>query len=148
VIPRLAVVSQAPDRLSDTAQIERYVAAVEGAAATPATFAWLQDGRARIHATLGANQVLSVQVTYHPGWKATAGAHSAPISKDGLGQMILSPERPGDYDIDLVYDGGWESKLCRLLSAIILLSVAITVCWGRLSAASKSVPPRVGLACV
>ena len=76
--------------------------------------------------------VLSVQVTYHPGWKATAGARIVPISKDGLGQMILSPERPGDYDINLVYDGGWESKLCRALSAIVLLAVGIAVClWGR-----------------
>ena len=128
VVPQRAVVSRVPAGLSDTAQIERYMAAVEGAAASSATFVWLQDSRARIHAILGANQVLSVQVTYHPGWKATAGARAVPISKDGLGQMILSPERPGDYDISLVYDGGWESKLCRTLSAIVLLLVALAVC--------------------
>jgi hypothetical protein len=46
--------------------------------------------------------------------------------------MVLSPQRPGDYDISLVYDGGWESKLCRALSAIVLLATAIAVClWGR-----------------
>jgi hypothetical protein len=128
VVPQRAVVSRVPAGLSDTAQIERYMAAVEGAAASSATFVWLQDSRARIHAILGADQVLSVQVTYHPGWKATAGARAVPISKDGLGQMILSPERPGDYDISLVYDGGWESKLCRMLSAIVLLLVALAVC--------------------
>jgi hypothetical protein len=133
VIPRLAVVSRTPAKLDDTAQIEAYVAAVEGASGTPATFVWLEDSRARIHATVGANQVLSVQVTYHPGWKATAGARAVPISKDALGQMILGPERPGDYDISLVYDGGLESKLCRGLSAAILLAVTIAVCrWKRL----------------
>jgi hypothetical protein len=132
VIPQPAVVSRVPAGASDTAQAERYIAAVEGSAAPSATLVWLQDSRARIHATLGANQVLSVQVTYHPGWKATAGARIVPISKDGLGQMILSPEHPGDYDINLVYDGGWESKLCRALSAIVLLAVGIAVClWGR-----------------
>jgi len=123
VVPQLAVVSRVPAGLSDTVQIERYVAAVEAAAASPATFVWLRDSRARIHATLGANQVVSVQVTYHAGWKATEGARTVPISKDGLGQMILSPERPGDYDISLVYDGGWESKLCRAVSATVLLLV-------------------------
>src|SRR5262249_22114818 len=63
VIPREAVVSRVPTGLSDKAQVEGYVAAVEHAAASPATFVWLQDSRARIHATVGANQVLSAQVT-------------------------------------------------------------------------------------
>jgi hypothetical protein len=134
VIPQRAVVSRAPAGASDTAQVETYIAAVEAAAEPSATFVWLQDSRARIHATVGANQVLSVQVTYHAGWKATAGGRAVPISKDGLGQMILSPERAGDYDIDLVYDGGWESKLCRAISAIILVAAAIAVCFWRRAA--------------
>ena len=140
-IPRLAVVSQEPSRLSDTAQIERYLAAVESAAVPSATFAWLQDSRARIHATLGASQVLSVQVTYHPGWKATSGGRTVPISKDALGLMVLSPDRPGDYDVDLVYDGGFESKVCRALSAIILLAVTIAICrGGRPPSATRAEP--------
>ncbi len=130
VIPQLAVVSRPPAGLADTAQIVTYIAAVERAAAASATFVWLQDSRARIHATLDASQVVSVQVTYHPGWKATTGARAVPISKDGLGQMILNPG-PGDYDISLVYDGGWESTLCRALSAIVLLAVTIAVCYRR-----------------
>jgi hypothetical protein len=65
----------------------------------------------------------------HPGWKATAGARTVPVSKDGLGLIILSPDRPGDYDVSLVYDGGWEGKLCRAVSAIALLGVAIAVGW-------------------
>jgi len=85
------------------------------------------DGFVRIHATLGVNEVLSVQVTYHPGWKAMAGARAVPISKDSLGEMIVSPGRPGEYDISLVYDGGWEGMLCRALSAIALLAVTIAV---------------------
>jgi hypothetical protein len=129
VIPRDAVVSRAPAAASDTAEAKRYIAAVESAAVPPATFVWLQDSRARIHAILGANQVLSVQVTYHPGWKATTGGRTVPVSKDGLGQMILSPDRPGDYDIGMVYDGGLESKLCRALSVIVWLAFAIAVCW-------------------
>jgi hypothetical protein len=127
VIPEAAVVSQRPAGLSDIAQIERYVAAVEDALASRATFLWLQDNRARIHATLGINQKLSVQVTYDPGWRATEGMRTVPISKDGLGQMILSPQHPGEYDISLIYDGGRESKVCRTLSAIVLLATVIAV---------------------
>ena len=126
-----AVVLRAPAGTADSAQVERYVAALEGAAEPSATFTWLEDSRARIHASLSAGQVLSVQVTYHPGWKAMAGGRSVPTSKDGLGQMILSPQRPGEYDIDLVYDGGWENKLCRAISAVTLLAVGIAIGWRR-----------------
>lgn len=131
VIPRELVVSRSPIDVSDTAQIEKYIAAVEDASASPASFVWLGDSQGRIHATLAANQVLSVQETYHPGWKATAGAHFVSISKDGLGQMILTPNGPGDYDISLVYDGGWEGTLCRALSVFTMLGVAIAVCCWR-----------------
>jgi hypothetical protein len=71
--------------------------------------------------------VVSVQITHHPGWKATAGTVSVPVSKDGLGLMVLSPDHPGDYDIDLVYDGGWENKIWRALNAITLIVVAMAV---------------------
>ena len=136
-IPQDAVISRVPAEASDTAQIEKYVAAVEAAGAHPATFVWMDDSRARIHATLGASQVLSVQVTHHPGWKATAGGNAVRIAKDGLGQMILSVDRPGDYDIDLAYDGGWEGKLCRLVSATTCLAVALALYYRRRTAAAR-----------
>ena len=136
VIPQYAVVSRVPTGLSDTAQIETYLSEVERGAASPATFIWLQDSRARIHATVDTNQVVSVQITYHPGWKAEAGPHTVPISKDGLGQMILSLDRAGEYDISLVYDGGLENKLCRAVSAITLLAIIIALWrWSRLAVA-------------
>jgi hypothetical protein len=131
VIPQTAVVSQAPARLSDTAQIERYVAAVDGAAEPLASLAWLQDGVARVQAALGVGQVLSVQVTYHPGWRAMAGGRAVPISQDGLGLIVLTPEHPGDYDISLVYDGGREAKVCRGISAMVLLGVSAIAVWRR-----------------
>jgi hypothetical protein len=134
VIPKGAAVSRVPAGLSDTAQVERYVAALDAAAvSSAATFAWLGDSRARIHATLGSNQVLSVQVTQHPGWKATAGARAIPVSKDGLGMMILTPRSAGEYTIDLVYDGGWESRLCRAASAITWLLILIAAAIGYIS---------------
>jgi hypothetical protein len=67
------------------------------------------------------------QVTHHPGWKATAGTVSVPISKDGLGQIVLSPDNPGDYDITRVYDGGRENKLLRVLSAVTLMAAVIAI---------------------
>lgn len=133
VIPRAVLVSRVPAEMSDTAQLEKYVAAMEAPAAPAATFAWLNDSRARIHAVCGSDdQVLSIQVTYHPGWKAKAGGRQVPISKDALGQIVLQPNRAGTFDIDLVYDGGLEAMVCRVLSAMTLLGVALAIVWHRL----------------
>ena len=129
-IPQGAVVSQEPKDVSDTAQTQRYIAAMEGAATIPAKFEWEEDSRARIRATLAADQVLSLQVTYHPGWQADEGGRAVPVAKDGLGLMVLKPQGPGEHDIRLVYDGGWESKLCRAVSAMVFLAVAV-VAWRR-----------------
>jgi hypothetical protein len=134
-IPQAAVVSSVPATLSDTAQLARYVAAMETADVDPAGFQWLRDGRARIHASLEPNQVLSVQVTYHRGWTAKADGRSIPITKDALGQMILMPDRPGAYDIELLYGADWEGRFCRLFSICTLLGVAAVMCirrWKRL----------------
>jgi hypothetical protein len=127
VIPEGAVVRQVPAGLADQAQMKTYIAATEASAASAVSLAWLGNGHARIHATLDANRVLALHVTYHPGWKATAGARTVLLSKDGLGQLILSADHPGDYDIDLLYDGGWESKLCRATSALTWLALVIAV---------------------
>ena len=125
VIPPDALVSRRPANIGDVRQAERYVAALERAAASPAAFVWLGDSRARVHAVVGASQVISVQVTYHPGWKAMAGADRVAVSEDALGQMVLHPPHPGAYDINLVYDGGWESWICRAMSPVVVLVVAV-----------------------
>jgi hypothetical protein len=135
-IPQQAVVWQEPTFTSDIAQAKAYVAAVENAAAIPAKFEWQQDSRARIHATTDDGQVLSVQVTYHPGWKATEGNRAVPIAKDGLGLMVLKPAAAGEHDIQLVYDGGWENKLCRAVSAMVFLG-AIVVAWRRRNSGTR-----------
>lgn len=128
VISQDSLVSRTPASLSDMAQLARYVAAMENADIIPARFQWLRDGRARIHADLGPKQVLSVQVTYHPGWKAKAAGRPIPIAKDALGQIVLTPDRPGAYDIELLYGADWEGRLCRILSIGTLLGVAIVAC--------------------
>jgi len=125
VIPRSAVVSRAPTGTADNEEVKTYVAALEAPAAPIPAFLWLDDNRARVHASVAAGQVISVQVTYHPGWKATAGNAAVPLSKDGLGQMILSPGHAGEYDITLSYDGGWEAWLCRAVSAIVIFGTAL-----------------------
>jgi hypothetical protein len=124
-IPRDAMVWKAPAEFADTAQVKQYVAAMENADATPAGFRWLRDGRARIHAVVKPGEVISIQVTYHPGWRAKSAGRTIPVVKDGLGMVVLAPDRPGDYDIELLYGASWEDRICRILSVTTLLGIAI-----------------------
>ena len=131
VIPEAAIVKAAPKELADASEIRRYVAALDDAAMPAAEFEWRDTNRALIHASVPAGDVLSVEVTHHPGWKATSAGRAVPISRDGLGQMILRPSCAGGCEIELAYDGGWEGKLCRVISVATIFGVAAFAVWRR-----------------
>lgn len=108
VIPESAVASGA--------SIEQYTAALDDPALPLAQFEW--QGRNRIHigTSVASGQVISVQVSFHPGWHASVNGQARPIERDNLGLMRIKPQCNGRCDVDLEYDGGWELRLCRYLS--------------------------------
>jgi hypothetical protein len=137
VIPAAALVTRAPDPAIDRAEMERYVRAMDTVGASATAFRWWRDGRALLHADVKAGDVVSVQVNYHPGWRAKAGGIPIPVEKDGLGLIVLKPQRPGSYDIELLYGADWEFRLCRVLSVATLLGVAGFALLSRRRRASK-----------
>jgi hypothetical protein len=88
---------------------------------------WIDNNHGRIQTSLNPGDVISLQITYHPGWKASAGGKAASITADGLAQMVIHADCAGPCEVDLSYDGGWEGKLTRLLSVITILGVALAV---------------------
>ena len=70
----------------------------------------------RIRASAAPGQVISVQVSYHPGWHARAGGQDRKLNRDGLGLMWLRPGCAGPCEIELDYDGGAELRICRGIS--------------------------------
>ena len=55
-------------------------------------------------------------INWHPGWQAfKANGQPSALSKDPQGQIVTTEP------VLLVYDGGTEAKLCRLISALTLL---------------------------
>ncbi len=125
VVPEGAVVRDAPWYGGDVAAIERYDAALDDASLPAAEFRW--EGRNRIHirTTAKAGQVITIQVSYHPGWHAAAGDRAVQIQKDGLGLMWLRPGCDGPCEVDLEYDGGWELRVCRWLSYLALAGLVL-----------------------
>ena len=108
----------------DTAQLEKYVAALDAPAYPEAKWRWTSRHSAVIDATVAPGQVISTQVTYTPGWRASG----AEVSQDGLGLVVLKPTCQGPCEIALTYDGGLEWRItCFFSLAAMLLVLCLAV---------------------
>ena len=77
----------------------------------------------RIATSASRGQVVSVQVSYHPGWHAKVNGIPREIRRDALGLMWFRPECNGPCEAVLEYDGGWELGICRVISYATLFLV-------------------------
>jgi len=97
----------------DFPAINRYAAAVD---ADPKTrLIWHGPNRATIEASLAKPQVLSLQISYDPGWRANANGADLPTRKDALGFLVLEPDCRGSCAVELIYDGGVQRRMMDFL---------------------------------
>lgn len=123
-----ALVRDQPENGLDTAQIERYVKALEDPSYPEAGWRWNDRHSATIHAQIGADQVVSTQITYHPGWHAAVNGAPQQTFADGLGFLVVKPACQGACELSLWYDGGIEWRATRLASgSVMLLAAALGV---------------------
>jgi hypothetical protein len=116
------LVSTPPIHGLDVAELQRYVAALEDPELPLAPMNWTSRHSARIVAEgLRKDRRISVQVTYHPGWRATVGGVPRPVGQDGIGLMVVDPQCEGQCVVDLTYDGGFEMQFARAASLAALL---------------------------
>ncbi len=120
VVPESAVVAHAPRGSDDLAEIDRYISALDDPSLPAAEFQWEGNNRIRIRTTAKHGQVITIQVSYHPGWHAAVGNRHLETREDGLGLMWVKPECDGPCEVRLEYDGGWELRVCRWLSYLAL----------------------------
>jgi len=110
VVGKDALVSTFP---MDFPAINRYAAAVD---ADPKTrLIWHGPNRATIEASLAKPQVLSLQISYDPGWRANANGADLPTRKDALGFLVLEPDCRGSCAVELIYDGGVQRRMMDFL---------------------------------
>lgn len=130
VVPRAALPARAPASGLDVDPLRPYVAALEDSTLPPADFRWLDNRHARVVGILRAGQVLSVQVTYHPGWHASMDGRPQRVLRDNLGLLVIEPDREGRCTVDLTYDGGAEMLAARVISWSALLCGVVWIVAG------------------
>jgi hypothetical protein len=112
------IVRHKPVNGLDLGEVRRYVAAIEDPVRPPAALRWEGDNRAVIDARLQPGEIVSTQITYHPGWHARMNGIAAEIASDGIGLMTVAGAGcSGECRIVLEYNGGAELRACRAASA-------------------------------
>ena len=129
IVPRTALPARTPLNGIDTAPLVPYVSALARAASSlPVTWPNAHEILTRPH--LDAPDVLSLQVTYHPGWNATSDGHPIAVQRDALGHIWLDPGA-GDHDIHLWYDGGSEQRQTLRARGLAIALLLLYALWSR-----------------
>jgi hypothetical protein len=127
VVPQEALVKHLPIHGLDVGETETYLKALDDESLPEAPLSWPNRHTAVIHTELQAGQVISVQVTYAPGWRAEANGAPVQVEKDGLGLIKLEPKCQGACDVTLIYDGGLERRLACAASLMVMVGVIVGI---------------------
>jgi len=103
-----------------------------------ARMVWSSRHEARISTVLRPEQLLYVQVSWHPGWHAAVNGKPRPIRPDGLGFMVIEPRCDGPCDVQLTCDGGTEMRLARWASIASVAIMLVRLGWSLRSARRTS----------
>jgi hypothetical protein len=129
VIPASAIVARRPIHGLDISPVRPYVAALDDPTLPLAKLAWQNPDQARISASLSPGQVISVQVTYDPGWRATVSGKPVPVHSDQLGMIVIEANCSGPCEIDLEFTGGPERTACLVISLLTAIALAAMLLW-------------------
>ncbi len=133
------LITRFPENGLDIAALAPYVAAIEDPAKPKLEERWTNPSEAVITGPLGPKDLISVQVSYHPGWRASVGGSSRAVESDGLGFLTISPHCSGTCEVRLSYDGGAEMKIMWGMS---FLTVVLAACWRFIGPIARRVRSR------
>jgi hypothetical protein len=101
-VPKDALVLHVPEHWRDVAEVRKLAAALDEA--SHADWRWEGTDNAVARLVVPKGSAVTIQVTHHPLWRATANGRGVPIGKDGLGLMWLDAPCEGPCEIRLTYD--------------------------------------------
>ncbi len=123
VVPANVVVKDEPVNGLDVGQLSTYVAALENPSLPLANMEWQDRHSFGVQTNLKPGQAISIQETYADGWHAQVNGKPTPVSRDGLGLMVVRPNCAGACRVEMSYDGGAERKACLIASVLALIFV-------------------------
>ena len=125
VIPAAAAVSTRPINGLDTDRTALYVAALDDPSLPEAPLRWRNLHAFSISTTANPEQAISIQITYVPGWHASANGRPIAVAQDALGLLLLHPACHGPCQIEMSYDGGRERSITLFLSLATVLMLCL-----------------------
>jgi hypothetical protein len=114
---------------TDVEPLRGYADALENNAYPIADLHWRNHHTANAELTLNPSQLVSFQITYWRGWRASVNGRAFPVLKDNLGFMYIEPQCSGACSIEIVYDGGTEMRVAHWASAITGILLLIACAW-------------------
>jgi hypothetical protein len=112
----------------DPKSLAPYLAALDNPSLPEAAFRWLDPSHAEIRANLRPDYLLSVQVSWDSGWRATVEGSRRRVWGDKLGQLVVEPRCAGPCLVELNYTGGNEWQLARWVSILSLVGGIFIAC--------------------
>ena len=128
VTPSELVLTQ-PVNGIDIAPLARYIQAIEDPERSEAPLEWLSDHEARIAAPVKPGELISVQIAFDKDWDARVGGARCPTHADALGLLVIDPRCTGTCEVHLLYTGGREMLLLRIMSAACWIGALAWVAW-------------------
>jgi hypothetical protein len=123
------LVQRTPEHGVDTSPLIPYVAAIERPGTALET-SWLSNETVILSGTLTPDQIVSVQITAHPGWRAKVNGSPRSVFPDKLGFLAVVPRCSGECVIALHYDGGTEMQMARWINRCAILGSLLWIVTG------------------
>ncbi len=112
--------TRAPASVLDFEFVRAYVGALENPARA-AGMHWTNRHHAVITAELRGGELLLVQVTYHPAWRARVNRAECRVTRDPIGLMMIDPQCAGRCVVDLDYGYDGERLMATLITWLTLI---------------------------
>ncbi len=113
----------------DVKPLEPFLTALDDPSLPVAAFRWRNSSAAIISADLRPDLLLYVQVSWDQGWNARVNGQPRKTWADPLGQMVVEPRCSGPCTVELVWDGGAEMRVARILSPAALAIGLLWIVW-------------------
>jgi hypothetical protein len=127
IVTRDEIVREKPINGVEIEPLRAYLRALDDPARPEASFEWVGNREARIRGTFRPEDLLSVQISYHKGWRAEGPAK---ISKDAIDLMVVEPHCTGACEVRLIFDGGTEYRVLRYVCGVAWLGLMVLLISG------------------